>query len=152
MKYLMFAIPLSMALLISCTKTLYTHEEYMGRYKTQQEIVTKFGIPTEKFADDTTEQWLYKFINDYPDRVHPSFTQVTNASSHTVKTFTEYDSFVIFTFDKHGKVMQWYAKGIDFTHKKVSAGRTVGLIAGIAAVLLFIGLTMGPMHFDLKGY
>jgi hypothetical protein len=61
---------LSILSLFSCTKTIYTHQQVLDRYKTKQDVSKTFGIPTEKKTSDNAEQWLYKFEKDDSFREH----------------------------------------------------------------------------------
>lgn len=62
MKNLIFALA-TFGLLISCTTMVRvattTHEQIMDQYKTREEVIQKFGIPTSKRTDGPYEEWYY---------------------------------------------------------------------------------------------
>jgi hypothetical protein len=127
---------LSMLSLFSCTKTLYTHEQVLDRYKTKQAVAAKFGVPTEKIMSDTTDEWLYRYEGHrFSDEYHN-----TNAAS--VPGFNIYKKYLIFSFDKQGNVVKRDGHGLNFTERKSETGWTIALIAigaGLIAVLIIAG-------------
>ncbi|HZY37465.1 MAG TPA: hypothetical protein VFE53_12495 [Mucilaginibacter sp.] len=127
---------LGMAPLFSCTKTIYTHQQAMSKYITKDDVVKNFGIPTERLKNDSTDQWLYRFEkNAQPagQREQSKYTATINNRTADVQIFTFPKRFLLFSFDKEGKVIQWSGEGVDLGKKKFYAGRTIGLVAGIAA-------------------
>ena len=135
--------------LFSCTKVLYTHESVMARYHTQDDVSKQFGIPAERLTDTATEQWLYNF-QKVPGQhgLSADFIAVKHASTHDVQSFSRYERFIIFQFDKKGDLIQTFNKDVDFTKTKVSGGKTAGLIAGLAGgtvlILWLISSNSGP--------
>ncbi|MDB4919536.1 hypothetical protein [Mucilaginibacter sp.] len=96
---------LSMLSLCSCTKVLHTQKQVMSRYKTKQEVLSKFGIPTEKrISEDSTEEWLYKYNKKRAFTDH-SVNELTNTKTANVPNFTMYKRYVIFSLDKLGNVV-----------------------------------------------
>ncbi len=122
---------------VSCTKVIYTNEQVIGRYRTQQDVAKKFGAPLERKASDTTLQWLYAFetrhaIND------KSVAQSPNIATISVDEFSQYEHSIIFSFDKRGNIVHCVSQGVDLTEKKVSVGKTIALGAAIAAVAVIV--------------
>jgi hypothetical protein len=136
------------ASLFSCTKTLYTHQEVMERYHTKSDVIKQFGNPAEKLTGETSEQWLYAF-EKFPGQY--GYIPVKNAGAKIVESFSRYDRFIIFEFDKQGDVIRSYANSVDFTKKKFAAGRTLALIGGIAGTAALIVWMIGPFKVDLSG-
>ncbi len=119
---------LSMLSLFSCTKVLYTHEQVVDLYKTKQDVMKTFGIPTEKKTADTTEEWLYRY-----DR-HDSFSkhvveEFHNAQTVNVANFNRYKRYLVFIFDRQGNVVRCDNEGVDLAVKKKDTVATVVLIA-----------------------
>ncbi|MFI5162639.1 MAG: hypothetical protein ACHQHN_15275 [Sphingobacteriales bacterium] len=120
---------LSMLSLFSCTKIVYTHEQVIGLYKTKQDVMKAFKIPTEKKMSDSTEEWLYRY-----DR-NTSFTDHTIAefpNTHTVDVtdFNRYKRYIIFTMDKQGNIIRCDYEGVDLAVRKKNPAGTIALIAG----------------------
>src|SRR5581483_223444 len=125
--------------LLSCTKTIYTHEEVMSRYVTKNDVTKQFGNPAEKLTGETTEQWLYSF-QKLPGQ-QPEFVVVKNTNTKDVQSFSRYDRFIIFQFNKQGDVIQTFAQRVDFAQKKFSACKTIALIgisAGTVALIFLL--------------
>jgi hypothetical protein len=137
---------LSMLLLCCCSKTIYTHEQVLDMYQTKADVTKKFGIPTERKVNDSTEEWLYQY-----QRNSHVVEETSNAKTVDVTNFNRYDRYLIFTFDKNGNVIRNDFKGVNLTVKKKDTGRTILLIVGIVgatAGLIAIGSsTVNNMNF-----
>lgn len=119
---------LSLLSLFGCSKTLYTHDEVLGRYKTKQDVQKTFGIPTEKSVSDTSERWLYSYDKRHNVELHQ------NTQTATVNEFGKYERFLIFSFDKKDNVVRYDYTGIDLAVRKKKTGATIALIGGAVAV------------------
>jgi hypothetical protein len=143
---------LSMLSMFSCTKTIYTHAQVLGKLQTKEDVTKVFGVPTERKTNETLEAWIYKY-----DRSNRNGIQkVDNAATADVKELSTFKRYVLFVFDKNGSLIKWDSKGVNLAVKKVSAGKTIGLVVGIAGgavVLVIIGLALFPMEgvFDNWG-
>ena len=116
-------------MLFSCTTVRYTQKQVMDRYKTSQDVKKQFGLPNEKKVSDTTEEWLYSYRGS---KIEHPFETVT------VPQFGEYNSYLVFCFDKHANVVRWQAQRVDLTERKVSAGKTVALVVTLSAVAIVV--------------
>ncbi len=136
--------------LFGCTRTLYTHQQVMSRYTSKEDVVRQFGLPTEKRSGEGIEEWLYSYGTiQTASRLGNSRTNASvtagyntvygnaNTNSLNVTTFSSYDKYVKFTFDKNSNLLRWNTQGIDFTEKKVSTGKT------IAYIILCMGIGVG---------
>ncbi|MFI5162638.1 MAG: hypothetical protein ACHQHN_15270 [Sphingobacteriales bacterium] len=140
---------LAVMTLFGCTKVLYTHEQVLGRYKTKQQVLQKFGAPTEIKPNQTGEEWLYTYDADQIMHVF---------STNTVSELGQYKNYVQFSFDNQGIVISRHAEGVDLSEKKVSILKTSALAVGIAALIYgFVSVgfhsaqpiyTGGPIHID----
>jgi hypothetical protein len=119
---------LNLLSLFGCSKTLYTHDEVLGRYKTKQDVQKTFGIPTEKSVSDTSERWLYSYDKRHNVELHQ------NTQTATVNEFGKYERFLIFSFDKKDNVVRYDYTGIDLAVRKKKTGATIALIGGAVAV------------------
>ncbi len=123
--------------LFGCTKALYTQDEVLNRYKTRDDVQKTFGIPTEKQVSDTSERWLYQY-----DR-HASFEKKRYVELHqntqtiNVKDFDHFDRYLIFSFDRNGRIVRCDYTGVDLAVRKKDPLKTVALVA------VCIGLAYG---------
>lgn len=125
---------LSMLLLLSCTKTIYTNDQVIDRYKTKKDVLNAFGMPTEKKISDTSERWLYRYDKNLAEH---DYKQYHNTQTTTVNDFNRYNRYLIFSFDVMGNVIRADYTGVDLSVKKHNTGATIGLIAiGVALVAL----------------
>jgi len=113
---------LSLLSLFGCSKTLYTHDEVLGRYKTKQDVQKTFGIPTEKSVSDTSERWLYSYDKRHNVELHQ------NTQTATVNEFGKYERFLIFSFDKKDNVVRYDYTGIDLAVRKKKTGATARVL------------------------
>ena len=140
-----------MVLLFGCTRVLYTQDEVLGRYKTRNDVQRTLGIATERQVSDTSERWLYRY-----DR-HDSFSQHSvelhrNTQTITVDDFSQYDRYLLFSFDKNGKVVRCDYTGVDLTVKKKDTGATIGLVVACTAAVLLIAVVVSHASFGGLGY
>ncbi len=139
MKILITVLALfSMATLVSCTKVLYTHQQVMDSYKTKEQVLKQFGIPTEKRMSADTEEWLYRYELK-PTMSKFVVSQLENVKTNDVTEFTIYKRYLVFAFDKQGNITGQRGEGVDLTHKVRDPGGTIALvIGGIALTALAI--------------
>jgi hypothetical protein len=123
---------LSMLSLFSCAKTIYTHDQFLDRYKTKQAVAAKFGVPTEKIMSDTTDEWLYRYDG------RKAVDEYHNAKAASVAGFSIYKKYLIFSFDKQGNVITWNSQGVNLAEKKKNVVGTIFLIAGGLALIASI--------------
>jgi len=134
---------LGMLSLFSCTKVLYTHEQVMNRYQTKQDVIGKFGMPTEKKTDeDSTEEWLYKFDRKGAFSDHATVEQMKNKAV-AVTGFSRYKRYIIFTIDKQDRVIMTQFDGVNLEERVKNPGGTVALVAG---GMVLIGLMVVAAH------
>ncbi len=125
--------------LFGCTTVLRTQDQVMGRYKTRQDVSANFGMPNERMLSDTAEDWLYTYSST---EMGHSIAQNKATETATVAQFGKYRRYIIFSFDKHGNVAQWYTQRADLTEKKVSAGKTVILAVTVTGLALITAVLM----------
>ncbi len=126
----------STATLFSCTTVIYTHKQVLESYKTKDQVIKRFGQPTESMAGGENEEWLYSFQADNKGPAANPDVKTTN-----VTQFGYYQKYVIFTFDKQGNVTDRKAEGVNLTQKKKAPGKTIALIAGgvtLTAVIVWL--------------
>lgn len=137
MKNLTTALALSgILLLLSCTKTVYTHEQVLDSYKTKQDVARKFGRPTEKKTTNITEQWLYKYAG------HTAADRISNEKVAYVTEFGKYDRYLIFSFNNQGNVTGWDCEGVNFAYKKPNITGTALLVAGVIVFIIALFITV----------
>jgi len=137
---------LSTLSLLSCTKIIYTTDQVIDRYKTKQDVLNAFGIPTEKKISDTSERWLYRYDKNFGEH---DYKQYHNTQTLTVNDFGKYGRYLIFSFDTKGSVIRADYTGVDLTVKKQDTGATIVLVAvGLAVVAVSI---IAITHISIEG-
>ena len=126
---------ISLLLLFSCTKTIYTNEQVLDLYQTKASVSKKFGTPTERKVSDSTEQWLYEYQRSDPFNRHV-IEKTSNIKTIDVTDFNRYDRYLIFTFDKNGNVIRNDFQGVNLAVKKANTVGTVLLVTGLVGVVL----------------
>lgn len=122
----------------------YSHESYMGRFQTKQDVVLGFGSPSSRETIEGIELWHYNLgttgraystgiANTYPLSNYPGTTANTLANVGT--TVNYYEQYVEFQFI-NDNVVSWRTRGVDYSVKSdtmgaYTAGLLVDLIIGI---------------------
>ena len=122
--------------LLSCTKTVYTHEQVLDGYKTKQDVARKFGQPTEKQTKGSTQRWLYKYEG------HTPADKVNNGKVVYVAELSKYDRYLIFSFDNQGNVTGWNCEGVNFAYKRQNITGTALLVAGVMVFIIALFITV----------
>lgn len=135
---------LSMLSLLSCTKIIYTNDQVIDRYKTKQDVLNAFGIPTEKKISDTSERWLYRYDKNFAEH---DYKQYHNIQTLTVNDFGKYERYLIFSFDVKGSVIRADYTGVNLAVKKHDTGATIGLVAAGLAVVAVSVIVITNMSF-----
>jgi len=137
--------------LISCTKVVYSHEDYMSRFKTKQDVLNSFGLPTEKKIDGKIVEWMYDYRKgpSHPAKgAANSINSNTSGNDHTVADLTDYKKNVRFTFDENDKVINYTTQEVNFAEKKPATGKTILLVLGI----LMTAALAGGLAMQAGGY
>lgn len=138
--------------LFSCTKTLYTAHQNMERYRTKQDVVSSFGLPSEKRSGEGIEEWLYSYgtvgtatgYRNTNATVNGGYNSVYgNSNTVSVAQFSQYNRYVKFTLDAQGNVLKWESQGVDLAIKKAAPGKTILYLLGCIAVGVLIGVAAG---------
>ena len=124
---------LSLLSLLSCTKVVYTNEQVISLYKTKNDVLKRFNVPTEKKTNDSTEEWLYRYDRNNSFADH-SLVEYPNLSTVNVKEFSRYKRYIIFMMDKRGDVIRCDYNGVDLTVRKKNTAGTFALV--------FVGLVL----------
>lgn len=155
MKYL--TIILALFFLSSCTKTIYNHGQIMDdvvKNADKNSIIEKMGLPTQKREAEGVEEWIYdlgsqtRIVNYGNSRTNASVNAGNgyaygnaNTNSIGVSTFSQFQRYVKFTFDRNGKIIRWDTQGVDYSQKKVAVGKTIvfsTLYLGICVALGYL--------------
>ena len=126
-----------------CTQIIYNHERFLNELKNKEQVTQALGKPDEQAVEDEWEEWLYYYSTAQADSLQSrSLKGFYHQSGHTdtVKTLSNYEHCIVYTFNKKGKVVQWDAKGIKLVQKKFSPVKTGVSLAMIGlSVVLVIG-------------
>ena len=134
----------------SCTKVLYINEQVLNNLHDKNEVIAKFGLPTEKNADAGYTQWVYSFgdvsitsnntsintnVDVSSDGKHKSAGGGITNSSYS----NQYSKFIKYTFNTQDKVVNVISQGVNYTKRVPSKGRTIALAGiGVAIILTII--------------
>ena len=134
--YLMVLV-LSITLLSSCGAkmamvTITSHQQAMDSYKTADQLIKEFGIPTSKRVDGELEEWNYLFgVKTVTEKKaslkaafgskksNDTFTPTANnsgggsAGASAQSVSQEIKTFVKFTL-KGDEVITWKSNGVDY--------------------------------------
>ena len=141
-------------LLTSCTQLVYSHDDYINRFKTKQAVMDTFGQPSEKREGDSTMEWLYDYSNIPKTHIGSvqGFKQARETKTVTLAEFSNHKKYVIFTFNKEDSAISAAWRGVDFSRSKrdttatiIAAVLGVGILFGIGA--LAVGsITIAPIN------
>ena len=133
---------LTMLSLFSCTKVIYTQKQVLDSYKAKQDVIKKFGTPTEKRTVDSTEEWLYSYDGHDAGIEHRSVPV-------NVANFNLHKRFVIFNMDMRGNVLTWQCEGVNFAKRKAQPGKTIALAAGgVTVIIILATIAMHSFTFN----
>lgn len=114
-----FIIAICCLVLFSCRVTspgkpkLLTHRQVMDSFKTKKDLEERFGQPSEVWADDVFEYWVYYFGTSYKGITAPVYG--TNMS---VTRFNEDRQYLKFTIDADGMVYKWKSHGVNMRQRR----------------------------------
>ncbi len=120
----MLLITLYMLTLTSCTKVIYTHNNYMQSFKTKQDLIKTFGLPTQKRQEDTYTEWLYDYgriaINSGTNTnlFNSNLPNATTVNGEYTNIIKEENRFVKFILDENNNIVSYTSTGVNFTKKK----------------------------------
>ena len=129
-------------LLVSCTKTLYTHQQVLQQCQSETDVLQRFGLPDEVNPGPGFDQWTYNMT--YRTEWKNPKKQVPNLpiSDTLVKDSIQkvdpakYEKFVKFMIDKDGKILGYKTEGVDLTYKgKDSFGKNLEKITAVVLVI-----------------
>jgi hypothetical protein len=143
-----------MVLLTSCTKTVYSHKDFMEQFRTKDQVVRQFGVPYKKGEDGDYTEYVYDFghtvvgMGYKNSNTNASVTDDgnsiygrSNTNGYGGVRYDELNRHVRFVFDNRNNVVSYETQGVDFSKKKTAVGRTILLFtlsigAGIALAFL----------------
>lgn len=111
--------------LSSCISVSKVHQDIMGKFQTKQQVINRFGLPTEKRTGEGIEEWVYNYgtisratnfgnsnTNASAYGGYNSAYGNANANMMNVAQFTQVNKYVKFTFDLIGNVLKWESQGV----------------------------------------
>ena len=150
-KSVAFTFLLSILFLTSCTRVVYTHEDFMNAIRTKNDAVSTFGSPTSKSTEGTLEVWTYilgsgtigfGLANGYGSYANNS----VNASVYGTTNYANYTREVTIIFDGDNAT-RWNSRGVDFkkeeTDKNKSTWAILGFVGGTTLLLIILGAAIG---------
>ena len=146
-----FFILLSVLILCSCSKKLYTHQQVMQSLHTKDDVFKRFGNPDIERMADSTEIWIYN--HDVSGKTPQSTAKTLPVNDTTrISETTPQNVYINFMFDRAGNIVGYKSNGVDLSYvKKVSAGtnilNTLGIIALVAVLVGLDAYTNGDISF-----
>jgi hypothetical protein len=137
---------------VSCTKVIYTTQQNLASYSTKDQVLERFGIPTEKREEGYVTEWIYYYgsVNISSQltyaQVHANATASGNSvygsaygSQNTNTVSTNVARYVKFTFEGRGRVTKYEWQGVDLSTRKAAPGRTIAcVLVGVAAIAAIV--------------
>jgi hypothetical protein len=102
----------------------------MNNYKTKSDVISRFGLPTEKRKEGDIEEWYYSFgsstVSEYEKTTYFNNPPVISGESNTTQ---KYIKFTI----KNDAVTNWTSQGVDLEETEVNKKLT------FASLIIFFG-------------
>ncbi len=135
-----FLLYLGIFLLTSCTRVVYTHEDYMSRIKTKNDALLTFGSPTSKTQEGGLEVWTY--ILGSGTIGFGNYNNNTGTSSvYGTTLYTNFTREITFIIDGNN-VIRWNSRGVDFQKEEVDNKATtwgiLGFIGGSTVLMMIL--------------
>ena len=114
----------------SCTRTVYTHEEYMNSIKTKYDAINAFGAPTSKSVEGNLEVWNFHlgsgvigtgFANGYAYN--------NNANVYGSTLYTNFTRQITIVFDGNDAI-RWNTQGVNLKKEEPNKSGTVLAVIG----------------------
>jgi hypothetical protein len=121
-------------MLTSCTRVIYSHNDVMDAYRTKSDIITRFGLPTEKRQEGDIEEWYYS----YGSRTSSVYNNIAYGNNRPViigRSNTT-DKYIKFTL-KNDKVTNWTTQGVNLQETEVDKKKRIWAILGSIAFISF---------------
>jgi len=146
----LFPLLVSLAMLCSCTHTLYTHQQVLQKCKTKDDVLKQFGKPDEVNPGPGFDQWTYNMTNrtDWkkPKKEVVAVTVPDSLVRDSLQTVNpdRYEKYVKFIFDGQGNITGYRAEGIDLAYKeKDNFGKSLlNITGGILIVSALVALEL----------
>lgn len=142
---------LSIIFLSSCTRVVYSHEDYMSAVKTKSDAISAFGSPTNRTKEGDLEVWTYilgsgtvgiGMANGFGNYSNNS----SNASVYGSTVNSNFTREVTFIFDGNNAV-KWNSRGVDFKKEEINKSGTtwgiLGFIGGSTLLLIILSAAIG---------
>lgn len=142
---------LSLIFFSSCTRVVYSHEDYMSAIKTKSDAISTFGSPTNRTKEGDLEVWTYilgsgtvglGMANGYGNYGNNS----SNASVYGSTVYSNFTREVTFIFDGNNAV-RWNSRGVDFKKEEINKSGTtwgiLGFIGGSTLLLIILSAAIG---------
>jgi hypothetical protein len=151
-----YFLVVAVALLCSCSKVVYTHQQVLQGFHTKNDVTKRFGVPDEKKTGDSFEEWTY-----YRDTVGAlnkpkkgdtlkSVEEYKGADSLKAGQYAIHDRYIKFIFDTAGIVEGYKSNGVNLSAtKKDNFGK--GVVRGLettAAIVLLLGIVIAEDAYN----
>ena len=133
-------------LLMSCSKNVYSHADFMSKFKSKDQVVSQFGIPNQQSEKEGYTNYTYNFGDAIPGINYRSTNTnapviTSNGKLYTNADFTngivrhkKFSRHATFMFDSQDRVVGWNTQGVDFAKTRLAVVKTIvfsGLLVGV---------------------
>ena len=118
----------------SCTRIIYSHNDVMDAYRTKSDIITRFGLPTEKRQEGDIEEWYYSF-GSRTSSVYNNIAYGNNRPVIIGKSNTT-EKYIKFTL-KNNAVTSWTTQGVNLQETEIDKKKNIWVILSSVAFISF---------------
>jgi hypothetical protein len=145
MKYFTLLV-VCLLLLSSCSRVVYTHQEYLGRIQTKNDAIYTFGAPSNKSFEGELEIWTYNLgsatvQSNYANGNATYSGYMANVGVNSLSETSNYSRQLTFIFIGNN-VKSWNSRGVDYTKYEIDKKRSYLALAyywvGLAAIFLVV--------------
>jgi hypothetical protein len=106
----------------------------MNNYKTKSDVISRFGLPTEKRKEGDIEEWYYSFgsrtVSEYEKTTYFNNPPVISGESNTTQKYIKFSI-------KNDAVTNWTSQGVDLEETEVNKKLTfASLIIFFSSIIL----------------
>jgi hypothetical protein len=152
-----FSVMILILISSSCVTTKFTHQQVMDNAvngKSKGEIITTFGLPTQKQVEGNYEQWVYDLGQQTITLPRPSLSN-TNvnvspySNSATIRTNSYGGGSISETYNKYVKIVlqndigfKWETAGVDYAITEPNPVGTTFYVLGVVGGGILLGVLL----------
>ena len=144
-------LAIGMLLFSSCSRVVYTHEEFLGRVHTKNDAIYTFGAPSNKSFEGELEIWTYNLgsgtvQSNYANGNATYSSYGANVGVNSLSETSNYSRQLTFIFIGND-VKSWNSRGVDYTKIEVDVKRQRrGVLYFYSSLALIIFVAAGGLR------